>query len=218
MIKRKKTVVRCAALAGAALLLLAGCKSKKAGGEEIGRGNFPAIDENALVTKDGQTVDQDGVLKTIGEEEAALREKTRAQIEKANRGFQNVAEQGSVDVKETGAPIPELPPVFFDYDEAVLTPAAIAQLDKNGAYLKSRTDMMVVLRGHTDEMGTEEYNLALGSDRAQAVREYLVNELQIEASRLDTVSFGESMKLAEGEDDASLAQNRRVEFFVYLSQ
>ncbi|MCB2154728.1 OmpA family protein [bacterium] len=116
--------------------------------------------------------------------------------------------------RPAGVAIPELAMVHFAFDSWELTPESKAALQKNIAYLKANPEIKVLLRGHTDDQGTEEYNLSLGSRRAQVVRQALI-EMGIAPDRLETVSFGEGLPLQEGDDDASRAMNRRVEFFVY---
>lgn len=113
-----------------------------------------------------------------------------------------------------GMPIPELATVYFDLDQYELDSAANATLERNTTYLQNNEELFVILRGHTDDQGTEEYNLSLGSRRAQTVRDYLAGQ-GINPDRLQTVSFGESLKAVDSTDEASRAQNRRVEFFVY---
>jgi peptidoglycan-associated lipoprotein len=65
--------------------------------------------------------------------------------------------------------------------------------------------------GHTDERGSDEYNLALGQRRAAAAKAYLVQH-GIADSRIETISYGEERPVAQGSDDAAYAQNRRAEF------
>ncbi len=67
------------------------------------------------------------------------------------------------------------------------------------------------LSGHTDERGSDEYNLALGQRRAAAVKAYLVQH-GIAESRIETVSYGEERPIAQGSDESAFAQNRRAEF------
>jgi len=126
----------------------------------------------------------------------------------------SISEPGGKSLGEAGEAIPELTPVYFPLDSYELGESAKTLLGRAATYLKSNPDLYVVLRGHCDDTGTEEYNLALGSQRAQAVRKHLIDQ-GIGAIRLETLSFGETMPASEGTDEASRAQNRRVEFFVY---
>ncbi|CAN5205656.1 hypothetical protein BH09SUM1_BH09SUM1_20430 [soil metagenome] len=124
------------------------------------------------------------------------------------------AENSSGEKSMEGSAIGDLPNVMFALDSADLNDAASTQTEKNAAYLEKHPELMVVLRGHTDDSGTEEYNFSLGSRRAQVVRDYLISK-GVPADRLETMSLGEAMPLASGEDEATRSKNRRVEFFVY---
>jgi peptidoglycan-associated lipoprotein len=112
-----------------------------------------------------------------------------------------------------GSLVPGLKPVHFGYDEAVLSPDEMKIVSENAAWLSDRPTAKVQIEGHTDERGTNEYNLALGERRAKAVLEALVR-LGVDAARLKTISYGEEMPVAQGHDDAAWKQNRRAEFVV----
>lgn len=109
---------------------------------------------------------------------------------------------------------PELPPVLFASDQYEVGAEQTKALAKHAAYLKANTAIRVVLRGHTDASASEEYNLALGQKRAESVRQALI-KLGIAANRIETVSFGESLPLQDGDAPGQRASNRRVEFFLY---
>jgi outer membrane protein OmpA-like peptidoglycan-associated protein len=81
--------------------------------------------------------------------------------------------------------------VRFDLNKSVLRPEARPVLDQAARTLKENPDVHVQIEGHASEEASAEYNQALGSKRAQAVREYLVKE-GVEASRLDTISYGKT--------------------------
>jgi peptidoglycan-associated lipoprotein len=100
---------------------------------------------------------------------------------------------------------------FFNYDEGTLDDTAQAALSGSAAWLKGKDGATynVLIEGHCDERGTEQYNLALGDRRANTAKEYLVT-LGVDAGRIRTVSYGEERPFEEGHDDASWAQNRRA--------
>jgi peptidoglycan-associated lipoprotein len=105
-----------------------------------------------------------------------------------------------------------LPPVRFGFNDTVLT--AEARQTLNGALecLKSvSAKQKIVLEGHADERGTEEYNLQLSNRRAAAVKKYLA-DLGVASGKLDTVGYGENKPAVDGHDEAAWAANRRVEF------
>jgi peptidoglycan-associated lipoprotein len=98
--------------------------------------------------------------------------------------------------------------VHFDYDMFTLSDEARGILQKNADWMKRWITTKVTIEGHTDARGTNEYNLALGERRANAVKEYMVS-LGIAADRLLSVSKGEESPLCSDMTDACYAQNRR---------
>ncbi len=117
-----------------------------------------------------------------------------------------VSEETYNDVEEQ-APLETI--VYFDFDQATLKPETRALLLAHADRLKS-SNSSARLEGHADERGSREYNIALGERRANAVRDFLVLQ-GVSASSLEVVSYGEERPLANGSDESSYAQNRRVE-------
>ncbi len=105
--------------------------------------------------------------------------------------------------------------VHFDFDRYNLKPEAITVLDEAITTLRDNADLRVMIEGHTDFIGTSEYNLALGERRASAVREYLVNR-GIAASRIETVSYGEERPIADNNTADGRALNRRAALVVRI--
>lgn len=101
--------------------------------------------------------------------------------------------------------------VYFDYDRDALRDDAMATLDQKAAVLLANSGVTVTITGHTDERGSDEYNLALGQRRAAQVKRYLVSK-GIDGSRLTTQSMGESQPAVQGSDEGAYQQNRRAEF------
>lgn len=102
-------------------------------------------------------------------------------------------------------------PVQFAFDSADILPRARAQLDAVAEGIKMLPESnSVLIEGHTDAMGTHQYNLRLSRKRAEAVKQYLVTEHGLNAQRLKTIGFGEDRPI-DGED-ASKPENRRVQF------
>jgi len=100
---------------------------------------------------------------------------------------------------------------FFTYDEATLDDAAQTALTASATWLKGKdgAGYNLLIEGHCDERGTEQYNLALGDRRANTAKDYLVT-LGVDAGRIRTVSYGEERPFEEGHDDSSWSQNRRA--------
>ncbi|HEX8616917.1 MAG TPA: OmpA family protein [Thermoanaerobaculia bacterium] len=100
---------------------------------------------------------------------------------------------------------------FYNYDEATLDDAAQAALTASANWLRARegANYHLLVEGHCDERGTEQYNLALGDRRANSARDFLMT-LGVDGSRIRTVSYGEERPFEEGHDDSAFAQNRRA--------
>jgi peptidoglycan-associated lipoprotein len=109
-----------------------------------------------------------------------------------------------------------LKPAYFAYDSIVLSEEARGVLQKNADYLKKRTTAKVMVEGHADSRGTNEYNLALTDRRAGAVKAYLVS-LGISADRVTTVAKGEEQPFCREETEACWQENR-VGFFVFTAK
>jgi peptidoglycan-associated lipoprotein len=101
--------------------------------------------------------------------------------------------------------------VFFAYDSTVINDAGRAALQKNAEFLKRRSSVHVMIEGHADNRGTNEYNLALGERRAEAARDYLVS-LGIAADRLQTVTKGEEQPFCTEDTESCWQENRRGHF------
>jgi peptidoglycan-associated lipoprotein len=101
--------------------------------------------------------------------------------------------------------------VHFDYDQSELRADDRALLDAKVPILQANTGVMIRVAGHTDERGSDEYNLALGQRRAAAVKAYLVQR-GIPETRIETVSYGEERPIAQGSNEGAYSQNRRAEF------
>ena len=100
--------------------------------------------------------------------------------------------------------------IYFDYDRSSIREEYSRILQAHGAWLAANQGQTVRLEGHADERGTPEYNLALGSRRANAVNQALT-ALGAGSAQLNAVSFGEERPAAEGADEMAWSQNRRVE-------
>jgi len=97
---------------------------------------------------------------------------------------------------------------FFDYDQATLRPDAREALSTDAGWLKKYPSTKILIEGHCDERGTEEYNLALGDRRAAAVREYLAS-LGVNGARVTTVSYGKERPFCTQDTESCFQENRR---------
>lgn len=129
-------------------------------------------------------------------------------------GMMSAADQQSDEYKRRhGRSSENLFPIYFDFDQAGVSPGMTEVLIRNAEYLNSIPGAMVVLEGNSDERGTNEYNLALGERRAINTRQYLIN-LGVAPDRMRTLSYGEERPLFLGQDEDSYSMNRRVDFVV----
>ena len=104
-------------------------------------------------------------------------------------------------------------PIYFDFDKSEIRPDMRAVLDKNARFLMGNPTLLIQIEGHCDERGTVEYNIALGHRRSQATKDYLIS-LGVDASRIDTVSYGEERPSDSGHDESAWSKNRRAKFNV----
>jgi len=105
--------------------------------------------------------------------------------------------------------------VYFEFDQAILTPKAKDLLTEVGEILKREPRFSILTEGHTDERGTETYNMGLGMRRADAVVKFLVDYGV--KNRTEKVSFGEEKPKATGNTEEDFAQNRRAAFKVKIN-
>mgnify|MGYP000101533491 FL=1 len=99
--------------------------------------------------------------------------------------------------------------VLFDYDSAKLDSSAKILLDAQSRFLRANTDLNFIIEGHCDERGTREYNLALGEQRATAVRDYLVIQ-GIDPDRIKVISYGKEKPAVVGSNNMAWSKNRRA--------
>lgn len=104
----------------------------------------------------------------------------------------------------------DLQTVYFDFDRADIRGDQQSALRSNSDQIGSLSGAVTV-QGHTDERGSEEYNLALGERRARSVKRYLV-DLGVSSSKLRTVSYGEARPAVPGHNESAWQYNRRAEF------
>ena len=127
-------------------------------------------------------------------------------------------------------PIGELPPpieggtqnrealaahtVYFDFDRSAIRPSEQSKLDAVASYLKNTPNVQLLVEGHCDERGTEEYNRSLGERRAISAREYLLQKHGLPSDRVTTASFGEDKPVSNEKTEEAYARNRRAEFVI----
>ena len=101
--------------------------------------------------------------------------------------------------------------IYFDFDQSDIRSDARSALEKVADYLKKNPKVKVVIEGNCDELGTSEYNMALGERRALSARRYLVS-LGIAPERMGTVSYGEDQSIDPAHNETAWALNRNCQF------
>ncbi len=114
-------------------------------------------------------------------------------------------------VTEGITPALTLQNVYFDFDSFVLTPTAQEKLRQVAQSLRNNPSVRIQIEGHADERGTKEYNLTLGEQRAQVVKDFLIAE-GVDPAMLSAISYGEEEPAMVGSNQQAWLQNRRVEF------
>jgi outer membrane protein OmpA-like peptidoglycan-associated protein len=102
--------------------------------------------------------------------------------------------------------------VFFDFDQVTLKQESFPELNRIVNLMKEKSGMKIEIAGHTDSIGTDDYNLNLSERRANSVMHYLLEKGQIEKDRITIVFFGESKPIESNDTKEGRKKNRRVEF------
>jgi len=109
----------------------------------------------------------------------------------------------------------EFADIYFEFDQYRVLDSDKSTLERVAAWLNEHPEARILIEGHCDERGTNEYNMALGEQRALAARRYLVG-LGIDSGRLTTISYGEERPAALGSTEDAWAKNRRAHFSVSM--
>jgi peptidoglycan-associated lipoprotein len=143
------------------------------------------------------------------EDAAAAREAKLAQMSEAERQREEAAMMA--EEARMRAFVDEH--IHFDFDKYDLKPKAMMILDEKASYLREHPEVRVLIEGHCDERGTNEYNLALGDRRANSAKNYLVRS-GVAESRITTISYGEEQPLCMEKAESCWWRNRRAQFQV----
>jgi peptidoglycan-associated lipoprotein len=111
------------------------------------------------------------------------------------------------------APAVTLQDINFDFDKYDIRPGDAKILDDNAKWMKANPRALVLIEGHCDERGTNEYNLALGERRAKASMNYLVSQ-GVQANRITMISYGKERPQCAEHNEGCWAKNRRAHFLV----
>jgi peptidoglycan-associated lipoprotein len=191
--------------------LLLGCPKKIAKTEAP----QPKVSEMVGVTRPKTGAPDDAAAEAARQQAARQTDEQRAQQLLASRGEDIPIKEGPT--LEFVEPKPEdknvLRTIYFDYNKSNIRPEFQPVLENISKWMAKKAEQQLLVEGHCDERGTDEYNLALGERRALAVRRYLV-ALGVSADRVHTISYGEEKPAVVGSDEAAWSKNRRAEFKV----
>lgn len=104
--------------------------------------------------------------------------------------------------------------IFFEFNKSTLKPSSYPELNRVADIMNENPQMTIKVAGHTDSLGSKDYNKKLSKDRAKAVKNYLVSEKDISADRIEAKGFGESKPVATNETEKGRQKNRRVNFTI----
>jgi peptidoglycan-associated lipoprotein len=170
---------------------------------------------SSATTKPDTTAPSAGSSASKGGDQAGEGQRGSARESDASRsGSLDQLREGKSPVTPASSPLKD---VFFEFDRYDLRPDMRATLKANADWLKNNPSARVEIEGHCDERGTNEYNLALGAKRSQAVKDYLVT-LGISNERLSTISYGEEIPVCKEQSDDCRGKNRRARFVLVPSR
>ncbi len=154
---------------------------------------------------------EEGAAQQSAEDEAARREAEEARLQEQRAREARQRQEASSMSEAARRAAFEDEEIHFDFDKYVLTPQAMMILDDKAAYLREHSGVRVLVEGHCDERGSNEYNLALGDRRANSAKNYLVKS-GVAASRITTISYGEEQPLCMQQNESCWSRNRRGNF------
>jgi len=211
--KRVTKMVAAALVIPAAGVFLLGCPKKATVGDA---GPEPRVSESIVATRPGAGGTGETEDRGAGARQpAAPSEEQRLAQLLASRGEDiPIKEPPAMEFADPDAAEKAiLRTIYFDYDKSNIRPEFQPVLEGIAQWMAQNPTRQLLIEGHCDERGTDEYNLALGERRSLAVRRYLV-ALGAMADQLHTISYGEEKPADPGHEESSWAKNRRSEFKV----
>jgi peptidoglycan-associated lipoprotein len=154
--------------------------------------------------------------------EEVIKQEVKPEKVETMRVEDKVAERVLTPVVESSLPSDEqaksvFKDVLFDYDKYDIKAEARPALDAVAAYLAGNKGINIVVEGHCDDRGTNEYNLALGERRAKSAKNYLTS-LGVSPDRMIVITFGEEKPVCTAQNESCWQQNRRAHFVVVKSR
>jgi peptidoglycan-associated lipoprotein len=183
-----------------ALVLVPACRSKKTIPPKVVPAETaePVPNVPTMTTTETRVTNPPDFVQTETQTPTVTTEALPADIEDLNR----VAQQRGY-----------LQDAFFFYDDSTLSPDSQSALTAAANWLKKNAQYSLLIEGHCDERGTEQYNLALGDRRANTAKEYLMT-LGVDGNRMRTVSYGEERPFDPGHTESAWTKNRRAHLVI----
>lgn len=191
--------------AGAIALAMSGCASQQYVDERMSASEdrIAALEENVGV------LNQD--VSDLKQSDAVQNEKIERLSETAKEALSRAKEAGKLAEGKFLYTMRLYSNVMFGFDKKALSSEAEAALDELAARLRAENeDVFIEIQGHTDSVGSEAYNLALGKARADAVKRYLYMTCGVPLHRMSAISYGESKPVADNSTAEGREENRRV--------
>lgn len=212
-VNRKRNLTLAFALAAATSLAAAGCAKNAQRGAVIGAGGG-AVVGGVIGAATGSTAKGAIIGAAVGGAAGAIigdqMDRRAAEIDRDIPGaeVERVGE-GILVTFESG--------ILFGFDSTTIQPQGRENLRTLAANLDKYPDTDLLIVGHTDDVGSDDYNQSLSERRARAAADYLVSQ-GVERSRLRTNGRGELEPVAENTSDAGRQENRRVEIAIYANE
>lgn len=215
LIHRRGAVLALAVLLFAAMTVTSGCQSlsKTEKGAAVGAG-AGAVIGGVVGKKYGSTAKGAIIGAAVGGTAGAI---IGQQMDKQARDLEEDLEGAEVDRVGEGIAVRFDNSLMFDFDSAQLRSTARTELSNLAANLQKYPNTDLVIVGHTDSVGSDDYNMNLSQRRANAAREYLVGQ-GVSPNRVTTVGKGEREPVESNDTDAGRQQNRRVEVAIYANE
>ncbi|GJM32167.1 MAG: membrane protein [Saprospiraceae bacterium] len=198
----------------ASVLLITGCNASKAAKGGVIGGAAGGVIGGVIGKKSGNTAVGAIIGAAIGGTAGAL---IGRYMDKQAKEIEQDLEGAEVERVGEGILVTFDSGLMFGFDSYALTSTTKANLQELAATLKKYEDTDILIEGHTDSKGTEEYNLTLSRKRAQTVSDYLTQQ-GVRVTRLNTVGYGESQPLETNDTEAGRQSNRRVEVAIYANE
>ena len=217
-----KNSVFALALCGALAFALTGCKydtaegaGDLAAGATVVDGNNDGVGATDVATATDPNAEAEAA-RLAAEAEAARRAAEAAALMNAESVPLDAATGNPFDQDPNYARATDVdfPPVYFGFDADALVASELKKIEAVAQHLMQKPNRVVIIEGNCDERGSNEYNLALGEQRAIKIKEYIL-KLGIAENRVQTKSYGEEKPAVTGSNESAWSKNRRGEFAIF---